>query len=187
MFLDGATDQNLLDSSRFAVCLVKLVLTLLSLMSAEPSMVEPGRKIKTVKPKRRGDPPREYWTPNIVGRLYRPTIRTDGQGTGSSTRRIFALAETNAKTAKETGLFQSSQTINKLANLDYNRFTAPKPAVPKAVQGEPAGLIRCDQAVKILQQVGEQLLRLALWRRPVAVPGSGAAVSGRQFRMFRPK
>jgi hypothetical protein len=47
-------------------------------------------------------------------------------------RRIFALVETYAKTAKKTGLFEKSKTLDSLARLDFDRFRAPQVAATKA-------------------------------------------------------
>jgi hypothetical protein len=85
MVLDSSADPNLVDSSRFMIALWKLGLTLLSLISAEPSLVEYGRRIKRIKAKT-SRAPSEYWSPNIIGRLYRSPVRSLESTQGSSKR-----------------------------------------------------------------------------------------------------
>jgi hypothetical protein len=75
-------------------------------------------------------------------------------------RKIFALAETYAKTAKETQLFQSSKPIQQLSRLNYDSFRAPRAPLPRSAAEASARVqlqraIRAGQIARALQQVGQ--------------------------------
>jgi hypothetical protein len=78
VLLETTTDSIILDSSKFGVGLWKLGLTILSLMAANPELVEYGPKLKMVKSKHPGQVPKQWYGPNIIGRLYRTQVKRDG-------------------------------------------------------------------------------------------------------------
>ncbi len=82
MFSDGsfmsATDAD----QRFSHKLWKLGLVLISIMTARPELIEPGRLLKRTKSKRPGEPPREWWSPIIVGRVFTPTTAMEPRVNG---------------------------------------------------------------------------------------------------------
>jgi hypothetical protein len=86
VLLNNQSDTALIDSSRFAQTMWRLGLTLLSLISAEPKLVEYGKRLKVLRAKRRGHPAKEFWGPNMIGRVYRAAVHPDTTGNGSSTR-----------------------------------------------------------------------------------------------------
>jgi hypothetical protein len=45
--------------------------TLVLIMASGEKLLEPGVRLKTVKPKNRSVQPVEYWSPNYLGRVYR--------------------------------------------------------------------------------------------------------------------
>jgi hypothetical protein len=48
-----------------------LGITLVLIMASGERLLEPGVRLKTVKPKRQADRPTEYWSPNYLGRVFR--------------------------------------------------------------------------------------------------------------------
>jgi hypothetical protein len=52
-------------------------ITLVLIMASGERLLEPGVRLKTVKPKSQGDRPAEYWSPNYLRRVFR-TETEDG-------------------------------------------------------------------------------------------------------------
>jgi hypothetical protein len=48
-----------------------LGITLVLIMASGERLLEPGVRLKTVKPKSQADRPTEYWSPNYLGRVFR--------------------------------------------------------------------------------------------------------------------
>jgi hypothetical protein len=80
IFSDGSFAEATDADREFSLSLWKLGLVLVSIMSARPDLVELGRLLKRVKAKERGEPPRESWTPSIVGRVFAPALAPSGNG-----------------------------------------------------------------------------------------------------------
>lgn len=59
------------DDKKFNGWLATLAIKLVAVMNARPEAVSAGARLRTVKPKRPGDKPREFWSPNIIGRDYK--------------------------------------------------------------------------------------------------------------------
>lgn len=57
--------------------LTLLCFKLILIMNARPELVSRGQLQRTVKPKRTGEPKKEFWTPNILGKHY--AIQTEGK------------------------------------------------------------------------------------------------------------
>ena len=71
---------------KFSRTLWKFGLVLISIMTARPDLIEPGRLLKSAKAKRAGEPRREFWTPTIVGKVFTTAIEPGTNGhTGSHT------------------------------------------------------------------------------------------------------
>jgi hypothetical protein len=64
-----------------------LAMTLLLIMVSGEGLLEPGRLEKRRTPKSGIGKPTEFWSPNFLGRVYRPAIKADmGPGPGSTQR-----------------------------------------------------------------------------------------------------
>lgn len=61
--------------------LMLLALKLILVMNARPEQVSRGSLLRSVKPKRTGDPRVEYWSPNVLGRSY--SVATEGDTTAA--------------------------------------------------------------------------------------------------------
>lgn len=77
--------QTTLEDSEFNLETFKLGLNLLMTLEHEPGLLESGRQVKVVKAKRPGEPAKEFWTPNFLGRHYRVARECQG-GTHASPR-----------------------------------------------------------------------------------------------------
>jgi hypothetical protein len=86
IFFDGSFDSGTDTDREFSRSLWKLGLVLISIMTARPDLIEPGCLLKRVKAKVKGEPPREWWSPTIVGRVFAATADSSVNGhTGSHT------------------------------------------------------------------------------------------------------
>jgi hypothetical protein len=61
-----------------------LGMTLLLIMASGAPLIETGRLLKVVKPKNLTDAPKEFWSPNFLGRVYQS--RTEADETGQHLR-----------------------------------------------------------------------------------------------------
>jgi hypothetical protein len=89
IFFDGSFDSGTEADREFSRTLWKLGLVLVSIMTARPDLLEPGCLLKRVKAKTRGEPPREWWSPTIVGRVFAPAEApsVNGQATSRTAHR----------------------------------------------------------------------------------------------------
>lgn len=76
------------EAKEFNYWLTVLALKLILVMNARPEQVSTGVKLRTVKPKRHGEQPKEFWTPNIVGQHYRTESDYDPDADPSGKMRI---------------------------------------------------------------------------------------------------
>ena len=69
---DLRDSENLLDIAdvEFADRLWLLGITLLLIMVSGENLIEHGTRLKVVKQKNRSERPKEFWSPNFLGRLY---------------------------------------------------------------------------------------------------------------------
>jgi hypothetical protein len=54
-----------------------LGMTLVLIMASGENLLEPGTRLKTIKPKKPSDQPVDYWSPSYLGRVYK--AKTDSQ------------------------------------------------------------------------------------------------------------
>jgi hypothetical protein len=80
MYMNGSFEspdkEHLTDDIGLARKVWNLGLVLISIMTARPEYIEPGRLLKLAKPKRPGEPRREWWSPTYVGRVFTHQART---------------------------------------------------------------------------------------------------------------
>ena len=57
-----------------------LGITLVLTMASGERLLEPGARLKTVKPKSQADRPTEYWSPNYLGRVFRAETENGDPG-----------------------------------------------------------------------------------------------------------
>jgi hypothetical protein len=73
------------EGKEFNKWLMLLGIKLILLMNSRPELVSNGTLLRSIKPKRPGEPKVEYWSPNVIGRHYRSAEEPDkGNGTGES-------------------------------------------------------------------------------------------------------
>jgi hypothetical protein len=64
-------DIQIRNAHDFAEILWRLAVTVVAILNARPELLEPGKLLKVVKAKRHDAQPKEFWSPNFIGRLYR--------------------------------------------------------------------------------------------------------------------
>lgn len=85
--LRGEADSSIEVHADFIDRLWLLGLTLVLIMASGERMVEYGALLKVVKAKRTSEEPKEFWSPNYVGRVYTP-ITSAGESEGAESHLV---------------------------------------------------------------------------------------------------